>query len=399
MISGVAYALRMRNAFIVSLIATVATLAACSDDASLSTNQSEEALRHRRHGKPMPTVDAGTIGAVDSGTPATKDAGAGTPTTDAGGTTTAAKCAPAPGSSTVVDVTTTGAKGDGSTDDTAAIQRAVTQAASAKGTVLVPDGTYMIDALKSISVPGNVTLKLSANATLKAIPNSSQDYAVLQISGANVNIIGGTIEGERSQHTGSGGEWGMGLNILGASHLVVEGVTAKELWGDGFYVSNSSTDVTFCGVSGLHNRRQGLSVISVNGMVVKDSTFNDTDGTAPQAGIDIEPNSGDSVQNVQILNSTANGNTGAGMFIYGSASGARVTNVTYDGNTLMNNKESGFDFYSASNITLTNNRISGNAGYAIRIEDGVSNVTGSGNNTSGSSNGIYDTSGNNNNIQ
>lgn len=313
---------------------------------------------------------------------------------------TSTGCAPAPTSATTVSVTTTGATGDGSTDDTVAIQSAIDQVSGSGGTVLVPNGTYMINANRKqgagLIISGALTLKLSSGATLKAIPNNVQDYAILQITGDNVNIVGGTVEGERAQHTGTGGEWGMGLNILGTKHLVVEGVTAKETWGDGFYVSNSSSDVTFCNVVATHNRRQGLSIISVDGMVVKNSTFNDTDGTAPQAGIDIEPNSGDTAKNIQITGSTANGNSGAGMMIYAGASNATVTSVTFDGNSIASNKDSGLVIYTASGNSIVNNTITNNTGDGITLENDSSGNSVSGNTVTGNSaHGIDDRSGQN----
>jgi polygalacturonase len=40
-----------------------------------------------------------------------------------------------------------GRKGDGETDDTAAIQAAIDEVGGTGGTVLVPKGTYMVDAV------------------------------------------------------------------------------------------------------------------------------------------------------------------------------------------------------------------------------------------------------------
>jgi polygalacturonase len=59
----------------------------------------------------------------------------------------AGRCAPAPKSPLVVNVKDKGAKGDGKTDDTASIQTAIDAVAGAGGTVLVPAGVYMIDAV------------------------------------------------------------------------------------------------------------------------------------------------------------------------------------------------------------------------------------------------------------
>jgi len=101
--------------------------------------------------------------------------------------------------------------------------------------------------------------------------------------------------GDRSTHTGVGGEWGMGMQICGSNNVVVVGLTAKECWGDGFYITNVNTNLTFCNVVADHNRRQGMSITSVNGMVVRNSTFTNSIGTSPEFGIDVEPNPGETV--------------------------------------------------------------------------------------------------------
>ena len=85
--------------------------------------------------------------------------------------------------------------------------------------MLVPDGTYMIDAVDKgpIKLKSDMTFKMSPGATLKAIPNKARKYSILDIDGAsNVTVTGGTLEGERGQHKGKGGEGGMGIRISAA---------------------------------------------------------------------------------------------------------------------------------------------------------------------------------------
>jgi len=100
-----------------------------------------------------------------------------------------------------------------------------------KGTVLVPKGVYMIDAVDHrLHLKDDMTLELAEGAVLKAIPNDSKKYSLLTISGvANVWVIGGTLEGERDQHKGKSGEWGYGLHInKGAKHITVSNLLAKK---------------------------------------------------------------------------------------------------------------------------------------------------------------------------
>jgi len=249
-------------------------------------------------------------------------------------------CAPAPSSSLVVNVKDKGATGDGKTDDTAAIQAAIDQVAGTGGTVLVPDGVYMIDAAgkPGLSLKDDMTLKLDDGATLKAIPNDQKKYSILTISGvSNVAVTGGTLEGERDQHKGKGKDgWGMGIKIgQDADHVTIAGVTAKKMWGDGFYVSSAS-DITFCGVIADANRRQGLSIIAADGLAVLNSVFKNTGGTRPGAGIDFEPDDADqTITNVRIENSKFIDNAGPGILIAGkkgAVSKVELTRNMFKGN-------------------------------------------------------------------
>jgi parallel beta-helix repeat protein len=320
-------------------------------------------------------------------------------------------CAPAPTSSTVVNVKDLayGAKGDGVTDDTAAIQRAVNAVAGTGGTVSVPDGTYMINALTSVLLKSNMTFSMSSGAVLKAITNSSSNYSILFANGVNhVNITGGTILGERSTHTGTGGEWGFGVRITGSQQIVVEKVLAKDCWGDGFYVS-ASASITLCNVTADHNRRQGLTITSVDGMVVRNSTFKNTQGTLPEDGIDIEPNAGETVNNVLITGCTFTSNSGFGVEIgvpISYTGQAWIKGVVVDGNTvtgsgvnsLSTSPRAGIeasDIPGAGN-TITNNYCAKN-GLGILLRNGSNGMTISGNTvTQNTTDGIqvYSTDGN-----
>ena len=248
-------------------------------------------------------------------------------------------CAETPASTLVINVKDKGAKGDGETDDTASIQAAIDEVGGTGGTVFVPDGTYMVDTVKNrLALKSDMTLKLSKDATLEAIPNDSIKYSVLLISGvSNVTVIGGTLEGEREEHKGNAGQGGMGIRIdRGAHHITISGVIAKKMWGDGFYVQ-SATDVKLCSVIADNNRRQGLSIIEVDGLLVLNSTFKNTGGTRPSAGIDFEPDRpAQQIANVRIEGSQFVDNTGAGIQISGKK--GAVANVELTRNVFKGNQ-------------------------------------------------------------
>jgi hypothetical protein len=110
----------------------------------------------------------------------------------------------------------------------------------------------------------------------------------------------------------------MGI-IIGpeSERITIVGVTSRHMWGDGFYLAGGE-DIALCSVVAEHNRRQGLSIIRGNRILVTDSTFRDTRGTAPSAGIDLEPNKPhERITNVRIENSKFINNAGGGVMISG----------------------------------------------------------------------------------
>ena len=84
-------------------------------------------------------------------------------------------------------------------------------------------------------------------------------------------------------------EWRMALQMDGAKHVLVEDLVVELSGGDGVYVGYENVDITLHRIHSRLNYRQGISVIDVDGLVVRDSIFESTDGTAPMAGVDFEP--------------------------------------------------------------------------------------------------------------
>src|SRR5690348_629094 len=241
--------------------------------------------------------------------------------------------------SKTINMPNAGAKGDGQHDDTRAFQAAINSLPSTGGTISVPAGTYMIDALRSINMRSHVRLLMSSGAKLVAIPNSSSRSFVIKATNVNnIEISGGAIVGERARHIGTTGEWGMGIQILGAQKVYLHDFKVSDCWGDGLYIGGSghigvpSTDVTLSNVVSNNNRRQGLSFGPVNRVYVVNSTFSNTHGTKPEAGIDIEPSTQGTSKNVRIERSTISGNAGSGVELQANVSGVVIKSSTVKGN-------------------------------------------------------------------
>jgi hypothetical protein len=190
-----------------------------------------------------------------------------------------------------------GAKGDGITDDTAAFQLAVNS-----GSLIVPPGDYLIDAVKRVSVNLNGTVvRMEAGVKLRAKPNASSRYYLLDVNASDCDIDCGGAEfyGDRLKHTFTAGSWhehGYGVFVGGARNKV-RNFSVYECTGDGVGVTGEGHEIS--GVVCKRNRRNGLSAFRTANLWIHDCEFSETgfltDSTGlpgPFAGIDVEPDNG-----------------------------------------------------------------------------------------------------------
>lgn len=293
-----------------------------------------------------------------------------------------AMAAHAPGG-TLINVREKGAKGDGDSDDTMAIQAAIDALPDAGGTVHVPAGHYMVDATRALELRPNMILDLDPNAIIEASPNGLQRSHVIKVWGAdNVTIRGGRIVGEREGHTGIGGEWGYGINIHGSHNVTVSGTHISNCWGDGIWIGARgrgadqvvATDVTIENVISTNNRRQGMSIGPCKGVRVINCTFSDTNGTAPQSGIDIEPMEQGPARDVLIEGCTFTGNKGCGVEIHHNVSGVVVRRCN-----IHDNAGFGVLGQNTSDLWIDNNQITDNGLVGIALGKSTQDVRITGN--------------------
>lgn len=228
-----------------------------------------------------------------------------------------------PPSAGMVNVEDFGALGDGRTDDTASIQRAIDQVSDqGGGTVYLPGGIYLVDAEKSIVLPSHIKLMLAHDAVLQAKATKKEHYAVVLIyDSEDVSVCGGSIIGERYDHIGTSGEWGMGISILGSNNVHIADLSVSDCWGDGIYIGSSSSQ-NYCEnvlvekFTLNNNRRQGISIISAKQMTVRDGVITNTSGVDPQAGLNLEPNSPtEFAQSVLVEDILTAANSGYGILV------------------------------------------------------------------------------------
>jgi len=284
----------------------------------------------------------------------------------------------------VVYVTSAGAVGNGIADDTRAFQKAIDDAASkGGGTVVVPRGKYLIDADVSVKIKSHITLKMDEDAEIIAKPNSSErSYIFMVLNASDVNILGGTINGDRDVHLGTTGEWGMGIAVYAGTNVTINGTKIYNCWGDGIVVgskggspwlaSDASRNIVIKNVVSDNNRRQALTIGKVNGVVVDSCIFTNTNGTKPMSGIDIEPDK-DTAQNIAITNCELAYNKGNGVELYENSRSV-IQNVVVQNNFIHHNTYGGY-VIRAGNVQFNYNRIIQNKyGPAVKAVDTVNCV-------------------------
>ena len=229
--------------------------------------------------------------------------------------------APIQAPSNTVSLSSFGAAGQGG-DDTSVIQTAINSTASSGQTLEIPASAQPYN-VRPLTIPSNAKIFLDAGATIQATSGYSSGQRMITIADvSNVSITGtpgrSTFQMRKSEYTS--GEYRHCLDIEGANSVTITGIACNNSGGDGLYIGAGrqgfSSNVTVSQSTFDNNRRQGFSLISGKNILIDGCTFSHTNGTAPQAGIDIEPNTASNVlQNVTFRNSKSIGNQGAGFMV------------------------------------------------------------------------------------
>ena len=289
-----------------------------------------------------------------------------------------------------INVREYGAKLDGVTDDTLAIQSALDTGKN----IFIPSGVGMIDC-KRVTIANyaddtvaglipksNQTILFSSGAKLKAIPNDAPLFhAIFGLQDAeNVIIINATLEGERSEHLLTTGEWGYGVSIHHCKDVTLINCKAYDWWGDGFIVGPTnhldratiSTDIKFINCKAYNNRRQGLSVTGCEDLLVQGGEYSTSNGTDPMSGIDLEPNDKITInRRVKIIDVDFKGNQKFGLMLTANE------DVLVDRCRFDNNCTYGAIYLSGeTNIKLTNCLFENNTVlyYQLKNDSGIRSV-------------------------
>jgi hypothetical protein len=192
---------------------------------------------------------------------------------------------------------------DGSADYTAFIQKSMNEHAI----VLMPNFPVMVND-SGLSLNSGQSIIFNRNSKIILRSSSLKTYEVLRIHNVeNVSVYFPVIYGDRATHTGTEGQWGMGIAIRAAKNVNIFNPKVFGCWGDGIYVgqlkNRPSANININNPMLDNNRRNGISITAANGLTITGGIIANSNGQMPQCGIDIEPNrSSDDIDNINITN-------------------------------------------------------------------------------------------------
>lgn len=244
-------------------------------------------------------------------------------------------------------------------------------------TIFIERGSYSFDITdeEASGIELNDNTDIFLKGTLTLIPNNLSRSSVVYVKGKNIRLVGdgGVIKGDKQAHKGLEGEWGMGVNVHNSSDCVISNLNIQDCWGDCIYVGIQSSNIVINNCHLKNARRQGISITSGKNISIIDCIINDVKGTAPEYGIDIEPNSNETVENV-IISGVKVSNCVGGILLFGKAKGAVVKDITIN-NCVIKECSSPFPLRieKAADVTLLGNQIVCNNRSRVMF-DSISNL-------------------------
>ncbi len=177
-----------------------------------------------------------------------------------------------------------------------------------------------------------------------AFPNTSHRLFQL-IDCDNIEVLGYDATFRMNKPEYQDGQQRHAFAIVRSSNITVKGLTLRDSGGDGIYLSRFNPgeynrNILIEDIAAINNARQGMSVISVDGLTIRNSTFTGTTGESPGAGIDFEPDFiQDRMTNIVVENCSFTNNWGPGILfaLTYTASSTVPIDVTFRNVYLSNN--------------------------------------------------------------
>lgn len=233
-----------------------------------------------------------------------------------------------------------GVTGDGTTDDSSALQTALNTAATAGLTAqLEPLST--VRCVSAITIPSGLRLDLNG-ATIKNASVSTTGRLLILSGVTGVQIFNGVLDGDKAGFA-TVTEQRHNLHIINSSRVLIQDVLSKNAKGDGVYIGDDvaghSSDVTLINVWCESNHRNGESITAAKRVRHYSCRFTLNGGTSPQSGIDVEPNADTApIENINYDSCSFDTNAWDGVNVQARQTpsvrqgGVRFVNCTSNGN-------------------------------------------------------------------
>ena len=192
-----------------------------------------------------------------------------------------------------------------------------------KNNIKFKSGIYELDLISGVglTLSNNTKCEFENNVIFKLKSQTAGNYNIFDLTNKENITINGTltIVGDKETHKGTIGEWGHGLVLAGAKNITIDYINVSYCWGDGVYLGSSnklpSENITINKIISDNNRRLGVAFVSCKNVFIDTIIATNTNGIAPQAGIDFEPNTiTDYLQNISINNLITNNNLGGSLW-------------------------------------------------------------------------------------
>jgi hypothetical protein len=254
--------------------------------------------------------------------------------------------------SNLVNVRDFGARGDGISDDTSAFNRAYEQLSMTGGTILVPRSSHCYLATEIIRRSGVTLSGQGAESTcIKNLPVPGLSVPLLSVPHnpdpvEHETIQNLTLDGSRDKQADIHLDGDSDCVFLrGYSQTTLRNLVIRDCYTDGIYVVGAGVSKDINGSNLLidhvrvtNSRRNNLSIISGDNITITASLFANAQGTAPESGIDIEPDlPSQSIHHIVISKDvTLADNYGSGLSLFNQFSDQPSMDVTINGSFLRN---------------------------------------------------------------
>ncbi|MGG3497067.1 right-handed parallel beta-helix repeat-containing protein [Peribacillus simplex] len=226
------------------------------------------------------------------------------------------------------------AVGDGVTDETTEIQAAIY---AAMGSTLIWTRQQVSKYLtKKLFIPSNITIIFEKGTIVEAAKGHKGSLFFLD-NKENIIMKGNaaTIQMVKSDYIS---EFNAGINVRGCKNVTIDNFYIKDCGGDGIILASLLTKETYFPNENVYLtnntidnvKRNGITIGHGRNIIISDNTIKNTNGTSPEAGIDVETDTASRVvENVKIYRNNIHNNK-VGIYVSGSKKIKIFDNLVFD---------------------------------------------------------------------